>query len=133
MADPTLYTHAVRVRYAETDAMGVAHHSSCIAWLEEARIEALRSLGHSYAALEASGVLMPVIEINVQYRSSLRFDDVLTLVTQIEVHGPSRLGFQTRIECEGRLAILGHVTVAAVRPDGRPQRIPDALRSALTL
>ena len=70
-----------RVRYAETDAMGVAHHSAYIPWFELARIEALRDLGHSYADLEQSGVMMPVIDLQVAYRRSVRFDDEITLRT----------------------------------------------------
>ncbi|TVR45919.1 MAG: acyl-CoA thioesterase [Planctomycetota bacterium] len=131
MAGARIFSHQLRVRYAETDAMGVAHHSAYVPWLEEARIEALRQLGHSYKACEAAGVLMPVVDLHLQYRASLSFDDELCLLTSIEVRGPSRVVFHTRIQCGDRHCADAQVMVACVAADGRPRRLPDELRSAL--
>ena len=82
------YVHSLRVRFAETDAMGIVHHSRYLPYLEEARVEYLRGLGHPYAELRAEGVDYAVLEAFVQYRRPLRFDDV------VEVH--LRFGAATR-------------------------------------
>lgn len=104
--------------------MGVAHHSACVAWLEEARIAWLRDHGASYRELEASGLLMPVVDLHIRYRRSLRFDDVADLWTTVAAPGPTRLAFTTRLEVAGVMALDGVVTVAAVDRSGRPVRLP---------
>lgn len=118
------YRLDIRVRYAETDGMGVVHHSSYVPWLEEARIDALRQLGYRYAELERSGVLMPVVELDIRYRRSLRFDDVVSVHTRCELSGPSRLTFVSELHCNEQLCASGRVVVAAVDRQGKPQRIP---------
>ncbi len=112
------------MRYAESDQMGLAHHAAYITWFEECRIELLRSLGASYRELEERGVLMPVTEINVRYRKSLRFDDLATCETTAEAKGPSRIQFRTVVKHGDTVCAEGEVTVASVSRDGRPMRIP---------
>ena len=124
-----VHLHQIRVRYAETDQMGVAHHSACVAWLEEARIEWLRARGRSYRELEAGGLLMPVVELSIRYFKTLRFDDVATLSTMAVSPGPTRLTFTTSVLLGDQPCLEGAVTVAAVDPSGRPVRIPPELRS----
>ena len=124
--------HTMRVRYAESDQMGVAHHASYVVWFEEARIEFLRSLGHSYRELEAAGLCMPVIDLAVRYKRILRFDDQLTLTTTATVAGPTRLVFHTTITHADHVCAEADVKVAAVNKDGRPVRLPAALVSLLT-
>jgi acyl-CoA thioester hydrolase len=119
-----VFVHTIRVRYAESDQMGVAHHGAYVSWLEECRIEMMRSLGSSYRHLEEAGVLMPVVELTMRYRSSLRFDDVARFSTTAAIKGPSRLAFHTQVHLEERLCAEGTVVVAATGRDGRPIRIP---------
>jgi acyl-CoA thioester hydrolase len=116
----------VRVRYAETDQMGVAHHGAYVAWLEEARIEWLRALGVNYRDLERDGVLMPVVDLRIAYKRPLRFDDLAELRTEGEATGPSRVSFRTQIRLSGEDAVRaeGLVVVAATTRDGRPTRVP---------
>jgi acyl-CoA thioester hydrolase len=128
---PAVHEHRLRVRYAETDAMGVAHHASYAVWLEEARIRALDGLGHAYRQLEADGVLMPVVELHISYRRPLRFDDELRLATRIIVAGPSRVRFECEVHGPAGLHATAVVEVATVGRDGRPARLPASLRSAL--
>jgi acyl-CoA thioester hydrolase len=71
------FSHRIRVRFAETDAMGIVHHSRYLPYLEEARVEYLRHIGHPYNEIRAEGVDMAVLEAGVQYRQPLRFDDVV--------------------------------------------------------
>jgi acyl-CoA thioester hydrolase len=121
----------IRVRYAESDQMGFAHHGAYVVWLEEARISWLREIGASYRDLEESGVFMPVVECAIRYRKSLRFDDVAELETTVAARGPSRISFATIVRHEGSVCAEGTVTVAAVTRAGRPTRIPAHVLSAL--
>ena len=77
--DPGAYPfrHRIRVRFAETDAMGIVHHSRYIPYFEEARVEYLRHIGHPYTLWHDKGVDAAVLEVFVQYRQALRFDDVI--------------------------------------------------------
>ncbi len=117
-------THRIRVRYAETDQMAVAHHSAYVAWFEEARIAWMRSHGLSYREIETSGIMMPVIEVQISYRRPARFDDVLELVTTAKAAGPSRVVFTSVVSRGGEPLATGAVTVAAVDKAGKPVRIP---------
>ncbi len=73
----------IRVRYAETDAMGVVHHASYVVWLEVGRSEWMRRQGRSYADLEASGYYLPVVGLSLRYLASARYDELLTLRTWV--------------------------------------------------
>lgn len=118
------YAHTVRVRFAETDAMGIVHHSRYLPYLEEARVEYLRHLGHPYHELRADGVDYAVLEAFVQYRRPLRFDDV--------VHVHLRLGAATRatFQMAYLLTVDDEVRATAVtvhgcvNEEGRPVRMP---------
>ncbi len=127
------HRHRIRVRYVESDQMGLAHHSAYVAWLEEARIEWLRTIGQSYRELEADGVLMPVIELGLTYKQSFRFDDEIALLTTAEVLGRTRVAFTTRfmLASQDEVRAEGRVVIAAVNREGRPQRIPAALVTIL--
>lgn len=116
--------HQIRVRYAETDQMGVAHHASYIPWLEEARIEGMRRLGLSYRSMEERGVGMPVVDVHVQYKRKLVFDDVVDMETTIEIAGQSKVIFHTTLKKSEQLIATAAVTVATVNAEGVPIRIP---------
>jgi acyl-CoA thioester hydrolase len=127
----TVHHHTIRVRYGESDQMGVAHHAAYVSWFEECRIEMMRSLGSSYRDLESQGVLMPVVELKVRYRRSLCFDDLASFATTAHSTGPSRIVFTTVVSHGEEVCAEASVTVAATTRDGRPQRIPAALVSVL--
>jgi acyl-CoA thioester hydrolase len=112
--------------------MGIAHHAAYVVWLEECRIQMLRDLGFSYRELEKQGILMPVIEVNIRYRTSLRFDDVATCVTTMKSKGPSRVEFSTIISLAEVICAEATVTVAGMSPAGRPIRVPAELVALLT-
>jgi acyl-CoA thioester hydrolase len=122
----------VRVRYAETDAMGVAHHGAYVVWLETARVEWMRERGLSYRELDDSGVAMAVAGLEVRYRAAARFDDVLHLDCRLE-RLRSRYGrFRYAIRHEdGRLiatAVSEHVPTDR---RGRAVRLPRPWLDAL--
>lgn len=73
----------VRVRYAETDQMGVVYHSNYFPYFEYARAEAIRELGHTYADMEKMGVIMPVVDVHCRYLRPARYDDLLTIRTTL--------------------------------------------------
>lgn len=125
---PRAHEITIRVRYSETDAMGVAHHSTYVPWLEESRIAMLRDLGHSYRELEANGVHMPVTRCEVRYRRALRFDDEVTLHTTVSVESPSRLKFSTEILHNSHKHATAEVEVATIDDDSRPARLPANLK-----
>lgn len=126
------HLHTIRVRYGESDQMGVAHHAAYVTWFEECRIEMMRSLGHSYRMLEEQGCLMPVVELKVRYRRSLRFDDQASCLTTARSIGPSRLLFSTVVSLGQEVCAEAEVTVVATGRDGRPQRVPAALLAQVT-
>jgi acyl-CoA thioester hydrolase len=84
------FTTTLRVRYAETDQMGVVYHGNYFSWFEVGRVELLRTLGFSYQALEAEeGCMLPVVEASCRYRRPARYDDLLTLHTAVRaLRGP---------------------------------------------
>ena len=86
-----------RVRYAETDAQGVAHHASYLVWLEEGRSEYLRQHGLFYSEMERSGYFVVVTGVSVQYKAPSFYEDVLHLLTTVEVKGGRILEFSYRL------------------------------------
>lgn len=118
------FTHRVRTRFAETDAMGIVHHAAYLPYLEEARVALLRHLGHPYTELRSEGVDLVVLEAFVRYRRPLHFDDVVDL--GLAVGAVTRTSFQLayllRVEDEVRAtAVTVH---GAIDADGRPRRLP---------
>ncbi|MEO8286900.1 MAG: thioesterase family protein [Chloroflexota bacterium] len=91
-------SHTFRVRYAETDAMGIVHHSSYVVWMEMGRTEFMRSFGFTYRELELMGVVMPVLEINVRYKQASYYDDELCITTWVEELSRVRVKLAYKIE-----------------------------------
>ena len=123
----------VRVRYAETDQMGVVYYANYFVWFEIGRTELLRSLGGSYKDLEAEGIFLPVIEAACTYSQASRYDDELDIRTTGKLLSPVRMEFQYEVV---RLAdqvttATGRTVHAALNPRGRPCRLPEKVRTAL--
>jgi acyl-CoA thioester hydrolase len=118
------FVHEVRTRFAETDAMGVIHHAAYLPYLEEARVEYLRHLGHPYEAVRAEGFNFAVIEVSVQYRRSLLFDEVVRVAF---VPGAVR---RTTFQLAYLLSVNGEARATAVTVhgcvdgEGRATRLP---------
>lgn len=121
----------IRVRYAETDQMRVAHHASYLVWFEAGRTEYIRARGRSYAQLEEDGWLLVVIEAHCRYRHPARYDDVLTLRTRLRDLGPARLSFGYDLvrTADGVVLADGWTVHAAVDRTGRVRRLPESLRT----
>ena len=123
----------VRVRYAETDQMGVAHHASYLVWFEAGRTEFIRARGRSYAQIEADGWLLVVVEARCRYMHPARYDDVLSVRTRLAAVAGATIEFAYQIVRQHDQKVLAEGTTrhAAVGRTGRPARIPDELRVLL--
>lgn len=129
--DPGAYpfTHRLRVRFAETDAMGVVHHGAYLPYLESARVEYLRAVGHPYAELREAGVELPVVEVVARYLRPLYFDEEVDvhLVVASSAAATVQLGYLVAVDGEARAtAVTVHGVVAV--GTGRPVRAPSWLR-----
>ena len=122
---PTSVT-TLRVRYAETDRMGVVYYANYLVWFEVARADLLRSLGWTYREMEETGVMLPVIEAHCEYKRPARYDDEVAIETTGVILSPVRMEFQYRVTVRGQadVAAIGRTVHAATTPDGRPCRLP---------
>lgn len=91
----------ITVRYAETDKMGIVHHSVYPIWYEAARTEAIRKIGMTYSALEKNGIMTPLVELNSKYIFPAEYEDVLTINVEIAKLTPARVVFNYQIFKEG--------------------------------
>ncbi len=117
----------LRVRYAETDAMGIVHHATYPVWMELGRSDFLRGLGQSYAEWEARGVRLVVNEIRVRFRSPARYDELVQVHTWLQETGRRRLVFAYRIERMGILLAEGESIHLVAGTDNRARVLPDDL------
>jgi acyl-CoA thioester hydrolase len=124
--DPADYSfsHRLRTRFAETDAMGVIHHGSYLLYLEEARVAYLAHIGHPYGDVRDDGVDMAVLEIAVQYRSPIHFDD--EVVVHLWAGSVTRTTFQVAylLTVEGEPRATAVSVHGGVDRSGRGVRLP---------
>jgi acyl-CoA thioester hydrolase len=133
---PFEYEMKVRVRYAETDRMGVVWHGDYLRYFEDARTEALRACGWSYRDMERDGIMLPLTEAHIEYHRPATYDDILTVKVRVAEPPTARLRFEYEIRNEAgeKLAtghtVLGFVDAATRRPCRPPQRLRDLFRPA---
>ena len=122
----------IRIRFAETDAQGIAHHASFVVWLEVARVAFLERFAGGYQTIRDRGIEALTTEVDVRYHRAAHFDETLTVWTRcVDVRG-ARFTYEYRIERSGELVADGFTKHAAVdRETYRPTRIPDWLVEAL--
>jgi len=132
--DPNEYSfsHDIRVRFAETDAMGVMHHSSYVAFLEETRVEFLRALGRPYGELRAEGFELAVLELVLQYRQSARFEDVIRVYTRVRSMRGASFQMDYLLMIDGSICASGATVHGVVDQNGRATRAPAWLKALLT-
>ncbi|MDX2445100.1 MAG: thioesterase family protein [Bacteroidales bacterium] len=116
----------IRVRYAETDTMGILHHAVYPVYFEEGRTELMRSLGMSYDEMEKKGVILPVYSINVQYLRPAYYDDLLTLRTEVAELKGVKITFDYKLFNNNSILLAtGNVTLVFTNPDTfKPVRPP---------
>jgi acyl-CoA thioester hydrolase len=124
----------VRVRYAETDRMGVAYHAHYLVWFEMARTELMREAGCTYRDVEDhDGILFPVIQVGARYLRSARYDDRLDVIARLTSVGRARVRFEYELRPAdgGSPLASGFTEHAAVGRDGRPTKIPPEVKRRL--
>ena len=121
----------ITVRYAETDAMGVVHHSSYIVWLEAARVEWMRQIGFPYTQVESLGVAFAVVEVHFTYRAPARFGDLVTVEVWLEELASRTLRFGYRVWKGEALLGQGYTRHLGQDPSGKAIRIPEAIYRVL--
>lgn len=121
------YKTEIRVRYNETDRMGYLHHGNYPAYFEIARTEMMRSLGISYKELEDSGIIMPVYDMQINFKIPAHYDDKLSIVTEIEILPVIKLITNNKVINEkGQMICNACVTLAFVSIKTRkPVRAPE--------
>ncbi|SCW54674.1 acyl-CoA thioester hydrolase [Paenibacillus tianmuensis] len=115
--------HALRVRYQETDQMGVMYHANYLNWFEVGRTEMIRELGMPYQALEARGLLLPVIEADLKFRSPARYDDLVTIDTKVVELRSLRIQFAYEIKRGEEVLVTGRTQHVWLNRDWKPVRI----------
>ncbi|APY00663.1 acyl-CoA thioesterase [Lacinutrix venerupis] len=124
----------IRVRYAETDQMGVVHHGNYALYLEIARIEWLRKLGISYKKMEESGIGLPVVSLSVKYKKSIKYDDVITVKTTLKNKPSVKVEFDFEILNDlGEILSTANVVLVFVDlKTNKPTRPPEYFLKALS-
>jgi len=115
----------LRVRYAETDAMGVAHHANYPVWFEVGRSDLMRELGLPYSEVEERGYYLMLSGLNVEYRRAARYDDSLTLLTRVGAVRSRSLTFSYAVLRGEELLATGETRHIATDKSYRPARLPD--------
>jgi acyl-CoA thioester hydrolase len=125
----------LRVRYAETDQMGVAYHTHYLVWCEVARTDHMRQRGVTYRELEAQGLRLAVVEAQVRYRLAARYDDLLRVRCWVREIASRRVSFGYAIErpADGLLLATARTELIALDAGHRLSAIPPAVREALTV
>jgi acyl-CoA thioester hydrolase len=119
----------IRVRYAETDQMGLLHHANYLVYFELGRVELLRSAGLNYKDVEAQGFFLVIARAQVSYHRPARYDDLLVLRTHVVRATGARIDHRYELLRDGELIAEGETTLACVDRAGKLQRIPEMLRS----
>jgi len=123
----------IRVRYAETDRMGIVYYANYLIWCEVGRVEFMRELGRSYAVLETEGYGLAVSEARVRYLSPARFDDLIRIETTLASVRSRAVTFDyviSNAESGARLA-TAHTSLVSIDVGGRPVALPPSFRAAL--
>ena len=115
----------IRVRYAETDRMGLLHHANYLVYFEQARTELLRDVGMTYREMEDQGFLLVLTKIEVKYKRPARYDDVLTIRTTVARTTPVRIEHAYQVLRGEELLAEGTSTLACVDRDGKLQALPE--------
>lgn len=127
------YQFTTRVRYAETDQMGVVYHGNYAVYFEMGRVEWLRNLGVSYKKMEETGIMLPVVSLTMNYKKPARYDDLLTVITKFKNQTSVKIEFDYEILNEkGELLTTGYsVLVFVDMKTGKPTLPPDYIKEKL--
>ncbi|MDR0522517.1 MAG: acyl-CoA thioesterase [Planctomycetaceae bacterium] len=119
----------VRVRYQETDQMGVLYHGNYFTFFEIGRTELLRSCGYTYREMEANGTLGVVIKAECSYHKPAKYDDLLTIRTTVVRITKVKIEYEHQVLRDSVLLATGHITLAFVDPNGKILPVPDWIQT----
>lgn len=119
----------IRVRYQETDAMGVLHHANYFTYFEMGRTELLRANGVDYRQIEEGGLFMVIVRLGCTYKKPAHYDDVLMLRTRTSRVSAAKIEHEYQLFRGDELLAEAHSTLACVDREGRVQRVPDWMRT----
>lgn len=124
---PEKHRTRFRVRYAETDQMGVVYHANFLVWMEVGRVELVRERGINYKSLEESGLFLSVIEVNCRYLFPARYDQEIEVITEVADSNPRVVQFRYQIRSvdPDRLLATGQTRHIWLNRDWRPTRLPE--------
>ncbi|EGL82115.1 4-hydroxybenzoyl-CoA thioesterase [Caldalkalibacillus thermarum TA2.A1] len=117
---------SLRVRYQETDQMGVVHHANYIKWFEVGRTELLRELGTDYRTVEEQGLLLPVIEVTCQYKKPALYDDEILILSRVSKYTGVKLTFAYEVYRGDELLVTGTTTHCWTTPQFKPVNLKKA-------
>jgi acyl-CoA thioester hydrolase len=128
------HQYEVRVRYSETDQMGIVYHGNYAQYFEMGRVEWLRNLGLSYKWMEENGIMLPVVSLNINYKKPARYDDLLIVKTIFKSQSSVKIEFDYEIynESQELLTIANSVLVFVDMKTGRPTQPPGYVNEKLT-
>ena len=124
---PDSHAIEIRVRYAETDRMGLLHHANFFVYFEIGRTELLHARGFSYREIEDAGHFLVIVDLGCKYKRPAKYDDLLTLRTTVAKVTHVKIVHTYELLRDGLLLAEGHSTLACVDRDGRPQALPSTL------
>lgn len=117
------HVERLRVRFSDTDAGGIVHHSNFFRWLEEARLGLLRAVGVAYRAIELSGIHFPVISCSAEFRRPLRSEDEIEIALWLIGRTRTRLEFRYEVRLDGEISATAKTSHAFVNDAGSPVRL----------
>ena len=127
------FSMQIKVRYCETDQMGLVHHGSYVNYFEEARISWISNLGFSYSEMEKSGIILPVSKLNVNYLRPAYFENDLVVNVELAELPTSRLIFNYTITNKDEVVVTGTTVLAFLNKETKkPVRCPDYMLEKVT-
>ena len=123
----------LRVRYKETDQMGVVYYSNYLVWFEVARTDFFRNKGLSYNNLEKEDkIYLPVVEANCRYKAPIRYDDVVVVETTLKEMSGKKITFEYIVKVEGKIKTKGYTKHVFVDKTGSPINVPEKILKAFS-
>lgn len=126
-------TTQIRVRYADTDKMGVVYHSNYAIFFEVGRTEMFREIGLPYDEIEKNNIMLPLVDLHINYKRPAHYDELLTVTTKLCELPNVKIKFEYEIHNEkGELLVDGYTTLVFIDTTrNRPTRMPDSIKSIL--
>lgn len=119
-------TYKHKVKYYETDAMAITHHSNYVRWMEEARCEMMDNFGYSFKRLESEGISSPVLSYSCEIKNSTKFDDIVEIIPKVVEYNGVRLKVHYEIKLEEKIIATGETSHCFTNTNGLPVRLNKA-------